>query len=115
MGRFVVRDDLRADFDFDLLVAIWPSLMSATASCAATDATPPIGRAGREGRGNPGFAIRARGDLAATPRPAGDQLHRSAARYPSKPSRLRRRFPPVRMPRRLLRCAQPRSVWNESQ
>src|SRR6266478_8592565 len=75
--RFVVRDDLRtvfADFDFDLLVAIWPSSGSTTASCAATDTTPPIGRAGRERRGTR-VAIRARGDLAATRRPAGDQLH----------------------------------------
>jgi len=48
--RFAVRDDLRmvfADFDFDLLVAIWPSSGSTTASCAATDTTPPKGGAGR--------------------------------------------------------------------
>src|SRR5258707_8268345 len=58
MERFVVRDDLRpvfADFDFDLLVAIWPSSGSTTASCAATDTTPPIGRAGRERRGDAGL------------------------------------------------------------
>jgi hypothetical protein len=50
--RFVGRDDLRdvfADFDFDLLVAIWPSSGITTASCAATDTTPPI-EAGREAR-----------------------------------------------------------------
>src|SRR5216684_4510273 len=51
-GRFVVRDDLRAvfaDFDFDLLVAIWLSSGSATASCAATDTTPPIRDGARGG------------------------------------------------------------------
>src|SRR5258706_10346261 len=35
-ARFTARDDLRtafADFDFDLLVAIWPSSGSTTASC----------------------------------------------------------------------------------
>src|SRR5260221_10832913 len=49
---FTVRDDLRAvfaDFDFDLLVAIWLSFGSTTASCAATDTAPAIG-AGREER-----------------------------------------------------------------
>src|SRR5437879_9234152 len=49
VGCFTVRDDLRtvfADFDFDLLVAIWLSLGSTTASCAGTDTAPPIG-AGR--------------------------------------------------------------------
>jgi hypothetical protein len=43
-ARFTGRDDLRAvfaDFDFDLLMAIWPLLGSTTASCAATDTTPP--------------------------------------------------------------------------
>ena len=43
--RFAVREDLCAvfaGFDFDLLVAIWPSVRSTTASCAATDTTPPI-------------------------------------------------------------------------
>ena len=47
---FAARDDLRtafADLDFDLLVAIWPSSGSTTASCAATDTTPPTGGAGR--------------------------------------------------------------------
>jgi hypothetical protein len=47
--RFAVRGDLRvvfADFDFDLLMAIWPSVRSTTATCAATDATPPIGGRG---------------------------------------------------------------------
>ena len=48
--RFAVRDDLRAvfaDFDFVFLVAIWRSLGGhATASCAATDTTPPNGRRG---------------------------------------------------------------------
>src|ERR1700719_3445081 len=42
-GRFTLRDDLRAvfaDFDFDLLVAIWLSLGSTTASCAGTAASP---------------------------------------------------------------------------
>src|ERR1700694_1702253 len=36
--RFTARDDVRAafaDFDFDVLVAIWPSSESTTASCAA--------------------------------------------------------------------------------
>ena len=40
---FAARDDLRtglADLDFDLLVAIWLSLVSATASGAATDTSP---------------------------------------------------------------------------
>jgi hypothetical protein len=36
-----------ADLDFGLLVAIWPSSGSTTASCAATDTTPPRGGAGR--------------------------------------------------------------------
>jgi hypothetical protein len=48
-GCFTVRDDLRAvfaDFDFDLLVAIWLSLGSTTASCAATDTAPPNGGRG---------------------------------------------------------------------
>jgi hypothetical protein len=48
--RFAVREDLRAvfaGFDFDLLVAIWPSVRSTTASCAATDTTPPIGGRGK--------------------------------------------------------------------
>src|SRR3984893_17062675 len=42
-GRFTVRDDLRAvfaNFDFDLLVAIWLSLGSMTASCAGTATSP---------------------------------------------------------------------------
>jgi hypothetical protein len=46
---FTVRDDLRAvfaDFDFDLLVAIWLSFGSTTASCAGTDTAPPIGGRG---------------------------------------------------------------------
>jgi hypothetical protein len=46
-GRFTLRDDLRsvlADFDLDLLVAIWLSLGSTTASCAVTDATRRSGR-----------------------------------------------------------------------
>jgi hypothetical protein len=54
VGCFTVRDDLRtvfADFDFDLLVAIWLSLGSTTASCAGTDTAPPIG-AGREEGGS---------------------------------------------------------------
>src|SRR5712671_5645535 len=48
--RFAARDDLRAafaDVDLDLLVAIWPSSEPTTASCAATDTTPPKGGAGR--------------------------------------------------------------------
>jgi hypothetical protein len=43
-GCFTLRDDLRpvfADFDFDLVVAIWSLLGSTAASCAATDTTPP--------------------------------------------------------------------------
>src|SRR5438876_1177862 len=39
-----------ADLDFGLLVAIWLSLMSATASCAATDTSPAIRRSVRERR-----------------------------------------------------------------
>src|SRR6266851_2073743 len=45
-GRFTLRDDLRAvvaDFDFDLLVAIWLSTGSTTASGAGTGTAPPIG------------------------------------------------------------------------
>src|SRR5258708_39566179 len=97
MERFVGRDDLRtvfADFDFDLLVAIWPSLMSATASCAATDTTPPREGGAREERERR-VAIRETGDLAATRRPAGDQLHKSVVRFPWRPSRLRQRHPPA--------------------
>src|SRR6202049_4816769 len=48
-GCFTVRDDLRAvfaNFDFDLLVAIWLSLGSTTASCAGTDTAPPNGGRG---------------------------------------------------------------------
>src|ERR1700676_984345 len=47
--RFALRNDLRAvlaDFDFDLLVAIWLSSISTTASCAATDIAPPNGGRG---------------------------------------------------------------------
>jgi hypothetical protein len=42
-GCLTVRDDLRAvfaDFDFDLLVAIWLSLGAMTASCAGTATSP---------------------------------------------------------------------------
>jgi hypothetical protein len=49
VGRFAVRDDLRVifvGFDFDLLVAIWLSMGSTTASSAATDPAPPIGGRG---------------------------------------------------------------------
>src|SRR6202051_242934 len=45
-GCFTVRDDLRAvfaDFDFDLLVAIWLSTGSTTASGACTGTSQPIG------------------------------------------------------------------------
>src|ERR1700730_16475007 len=48
-GRFAVRDDLRAvfaDFDFVLLVAIWLSTGSTTASGAGTGTAPPIGGGG---------------------------------------------------------------------
>src|SRR6202035_5257183 len=48
-GCFTVRDDLRAvfaDFDFNLLVAIWLSTGSTTASGAGTDTAPPIGGRG---------------------------------------------------------------------
>jgi hypothetical protein len=48
-GCFTVRDDLRAvfaDFDFDLLVAIWLSTGSTTASGAGTGTAPPIGGRG---------------------------------------------------------------------
>src|SRR6202158_1208054 len=51
-GCFTVRDDLRAvfaDFDFELLVAIWLSTGSTTASCAGTDTAPPIGAGRAEG------------------------------------------------------------------
>jgi hypothetical protein len=47
--RFAVREDLRAvfaGFGFASLVAIWLSVRSTTASCAATDTTPPIGGRG---------------------------------------------------------------------
>jgi hypothetical protein len=53
-GYFTERDDLRAvfaDFDFDLVVAIWLSLGSTTASCAATDTAPPITWRGESGGG----------------------------------------------------------------
>src|SRR6202022_3941832 len=59
-GCFTVRDDLRAvfaDFDFDLLVAIWLSTGSTTASGAGTGTAPPIGGRGERGGGKPG-AIR---------------------------------------------------------
>src|ERR1700682_4375656 len=53
-GCFAGRDDLRAvfadvdaDVDFDLLVAIWLSTGSTTASCAATDPAPPVGGRGK--------------------------------------------------------------------
>src|SRR5713101_6845290 len=85
-----------ADFELVLLVAIWLSLMSTTASCAATDTTPPI--QGRGERGGQPAAIRATGDLAARRRLASERLHRSAARYPWKPSRLRPRFRRLRKP-----------------
>src|SRR3981081_4463168 len=45
---------LFADFDFDLLAAIWPSLMSTPASCAATDTKPAeVINAGGRDRPNP--------------------------------------------------------------
>jgi hypothetical protein len=47
--RFAVRGDLRSVFTgFDLLLAIWPSVRSTTASCAATDTAPPIEGQGGE-------------------------------------------------------------------
>jgi hypothetical protein len=84
-GRFTLRDDLRAvvaDFDFDLLVAIWFSLGSTTASCAATDTTPPI-RGGARGGPEP-VAIGETGGSTTMRRLAGDRLHKSVVRYPSK-------------------------------
>src|SRR3984893_18484714 len=113
---FTVRDDLRAvfaDFDFDLLVAIWRSFGSTTASCAATDTAPPKGERGERREWKP-IAIRGIADSAARRRLADDRLHKSAVRYPSKWLRLPRRFPPARRPRRLLRSARLRSAWNES-
>src|SRR4029077_20675822 len=47
-GRLVPRF---ATLDFDLLVAIWLSLMSTTASRAATDTSPAIWRGEQENRG----------------------------------------------------------------
>jgi len=50
----VVRDCLVvrfADFGLRLLVAIWLSLLSRTASCAATDTSPAIARGGRRTEG----------------------------------------------------------------
>src|SRR6516165_9450158 len=43
---FVKRFASFAEF---LLMAIWPSLVSTTASCAATGTSPPIGQGEREG------------------------------------------------------------------
>jgi hypothetical protein len=63
-----------AGFDLVLLVAIWLSLMSTTASCAATDAAPPTD-AGREWGPMPA-AIRGRDDLEARRRPAVVRSHR---------------------------------------
>src|ERR1700738_4337969 len=60
-GGFAARDDLRlafAVFDFDLLVAIWLSFGSTTASSAATDTAPPKGERGERREWKPG-AIRA--------------------------------------------------------
>src|ERR1700733_5287771 len=48
-GRFAEEAILRTDlagFDFDFVVAIWLSIMSTTASRAATAPAPPIGRGG---------------------------------------------------------------------
>ena len=101
-GRFTVRDDLRAvfaDFDFDLLVAIWFSFDSMTASWAATDTTPPIG--GRGERRVVTVAIREAGGSVARWHSADDRPCRSAARYPSKGLRLGRHSPPARRPQRL--------------
>src|SRR5438874_5773850 len=74
--RFAARDDVRAafaDFDFGLLVTIWLSSVSTTASCAATDTTPPRGEAGRRADQ---IAIRGRGGSAARPHLVGDRPRR---------------------------------------
>src|SRR6202022_4463486 len=74
-GCFTVRDDLRAvfaDFDFDLLVAIWLSTGSTTASCAATDTAPPKGERGERREWKP-VAIRGIADSAARRRLADDR------------------------------------------
>src|SRR5262249_3528090 len=47
------------NFDFCLLVAIWPSLVSTTASRAATDTSPTIGQG--NGRGGPAVRWRPSG------------------------------------------------------
>src|SRR6266851_8576670 len=115
-GRFTLRDDLRAvvaDFDFDLLVAIWLSTGSTTASGAGTGTAPPIG--GRGERRVETVAIRETGGSATRRRLAGDRLRKSVVRYPSRPTRLRRRCPPARRLRRPWRYARLRSAWNESQ
>jgi hypothetical protein len=55
VGPFAVREDLRAVvvFDLRLLVAIWLSLVRATASGAATDTSPRWAGRGRGGNANP--------------------------------------------------------------
>src|SRR5207244_13597367 len=104
--RLAARDDLLtvfADLDFDLLVAIWPSSESTTASCAATDTTPPRGGAGRRADK---IAIRGRGGSAARRHLVGDRPRRSVVRYPSKRRHLRLRCPPARKLPRLSRYGQ---------
>ena len=115
-GRFFVRDNLHevlADFDFDLLVAIWPSSGSTTASCAATDTAPPIGKAGRKRRGNAGLlfareAIQQRGSVLQATSFINQLFDFHGDRHAfGNASRQRACLG------RLLRCALPRSVWNE--
>src|ERR1700687_4386284 len=85
-GCFTVRDDLRAvfaDFDFDLLVAIWLSTGSTTATGAGTG-TARQSEGGAERRVE-AVAIRETGGSAARPHLADDRLHKSVVRYPSPP------------------------------
>src|SRR6266403_4588212 len=105
LARFAARDGFRAVLDsgFDLLVAIWLSSGSKTASCAATDTTPPKGGAGRRADQ---IAIRGRGGAAARPHLVGDRPRRSVVRYPSKRRRLRLRCPRLRRLPRLWRYGQ---------
>src|SRR6516165_5637119 len=52
-GGFAAR---LMSFNFCLLVAIWPSLLSATASCAATGTSPAIRRGNKRGGGRRAMA-----------------------------------------------------------
>src|SRR6266481_2369412 len=63
-----------------------------TASCAATDTAPPIGRRGERRV----VAIRETGDSATRPHLADGRLYKSVVRYRSRPTRLPRRCPPAR-------------------